>query len=111
MSLDDPFGRVSRKREVEYADYRKALQQAGIDSPAAVHRQLGVIWKHSDGYAGALTVGALLGGFLFPGAAGLLATLLVLFWLWLAATALRGHRYTRRYLEELESARGGGPEA
>lgn len=100
MKIDDPFGRNARKQEQNYASVRKALQAAGITTPALAEQCLQGITRKALIASAVLAALVAAAALLYP---QLLPAALVcagVGGLWISVTAINGRRHVLRYREE-----------
>lgn len=100
MSIDDPFGRNARKQEQNHASVRKALQAAGITTPALTEQCLQGITRKALIASAVLAALVAAVALLYP---QLLPAALVcagVGWLWIGVTAMNGRRHLLRYRKE-----------
>ncbi len=105
MRIDDPFGRVARRREREYESFRESLRGAGVTTRADADQVLGRIRSRglTAGMVGLAIVAALV--LLSPQSAALTLVFGAIYGLWLLRTSINGRRYLQRYVaEELSDA-------
>lgn len=100
MKLNDPFGRMARRREREYDSLRQSLLKAGLTDRQQAEALLETLKKRSKTGLWVVIPLTLVAALLlqeyaiFIGAFGLLATL------WLTNTLRRGQEYISRYIQE-----------
>ena len=100
IQLNDPFGRVSRRRRQAYTVLRAQLQAQGIKDNADIQAFAAGTRKTALRLA-ALVIGvALLFGVLFPSAIGIITVLSGLILLWLFSSYLQTRTLLRRYRNE-----------
>lgn len=101
MSLNDPFGRVSRRQRRAYAQLRTQLLDAGVrdaDAVAATSRNIRDTVVKLALVIAAATLGLVV---LFPQSRGTVLMLAALALLWLAANYLQTRGHLRHYLREI----------
>lgn len=100
MKIDDPFGRSALKQEQNYASVYKALQAAGVTTPALAEECLHGITRKALISATVLAVLVTAVALLYP--QGLSAALVCagLGCLWISVTAVNGRRHVARYRRE-----------
>ncbi|TVT50975.1 MAG: hypothetical protein FHP94_01300 [Denitromonas halophila] len=100
MKIDDPFGRSAQKQEQNYVSVRKALQAAGVTTPALVEQCLQGITRKALISSAVLAVLVAVVALLYP--RGLSAALVCagVGWLWISVTAVNGRRHVLRYRKE-----------
>ncbi len=109
MSLNDPFGRVSRRQQKAYQQFREQLRQQDVLTPAAVQQAQRHLHQTSLRLL-AITVGAAaIAGMLFPELRALIAVTAVLVLLWLGSSYLQTRGYLNAYAREINDA--GSPDA
>lgn len=100
MKLNDPFGRMARRREREYESLKQALQKAGMtDKQKAEELKTNLAKRSKTGLMVVIPVVVILAlAFreyaIFVLAFGILAIL------WLTNTSRRGQEYISRYIAE-----------
>ena len=100
MQLNDPFGRVSRRRQQAYAVLRAQLEAQGIKDNAGIQAFATDTRKTALRLA-ALVIGvALLFGVLFPNAIGVITVVGGLILVWLFTSYLQTRMLLRRYRNE-----------
>ncbi len=109
MSLNDPFGRVSRRQRDAYRQFREQLRQQDIRTAAAVRQARRNLLQTSLRLLAVVVGAAVLGGILFPAASAMIAVTAVLVLLWLGSSYLQTRNYLNIYARELSDA--GTPDA
>ena len=66
MSLNDPFGRVSRRQAQAYSACREQLRTSGITSIDQVTAQVHRLGRNLLGLTGVVALVAIMAGWLFP---------------------------------------------
>jgi len=100
VKLNDPFGRVARRDQGQYATFKQQLRQAHVTTADGVrtfaHNASTTMLRLVVVTAGGTT----LMGLLFPAARGLAAAVAALVLIWLAASYVKTRLYLARYLRE-----------
>lgn len=109
MSLNDPFGRVSRRQQDAYRQFREQLRQQDVLTPVAVRQAGRHLHQTSLRLLAIVVVAAALGGILFPAMRAVITVTAVLLLLWLGSSYLQTRSYLNRYARELGDA--GAPDA
>ncbi|MCW8905783.1 MAG: hypothetical protein OQL28_00910 [Sedimenticola sp.] len=104
MKLNDPFGRVERRKENSYQSLRQSLLESGVDRREAAEALLkGMLKRALIGALVLLSLVAILVLLLPQSRAAILLVGLVIL-LWLLASTLNAYGLIRRYIaEELAS--------
>jgi uncharacterized membrane protein YjjP (DUF1212 family) len=108
MKLNDPFGRVGRRQQANYAAVRQQLQAEGVDSIGALdaieRRMTRSFWVMAAGIAATAALIALL----LTAWQGISLVFAALGLLWAGSHYLQTRLLLRRYRRELESAAASG---
>ena len=100
MTLKDPFGRLARRQQIEYALFRQTLKDSGLNSRAEAKALLANIQRRALVIA-SVVVGLVAATALFlPELKTIVMILAVLALLWLFAITINGQRVIHRYIEE-----------
>ena len=104
MSLNDPFGRVSRRQKTAYHRLSEQLRQQGVLTPSAVHRAQRNLRQTGLRLLAVIVVAAVVGGLLFPEMQALIALTGALVLLWLGTSYLQTRNHLNTYARELGDA-------
>lgn len=100
MKLNDPFGRMARRREREYESLKQALLKAGMTDEQKARDLMDNLAKRSKtGLMVIVPIVAVL-ALLFREYAVFILAFGALIILWLTNTSRRGQEYISRYIEE-----------
>ena len=107
MKLNDPFGRMANRHQLGYESMRDTMRNSGIDTPDKAREVINQSKKRALKYMAIGIVVLLLVTWVVPKLMPV-TLCLVLFWVvWIASSAINGHRYIRRYIDdELETGCG-----
>lgn len=100
MNLNDPFGRVERRKQISYDAMRQGLIESGVTTREAAARvQKEMLRRALFAMLFVVLVGA---GILLvlPGSRGAVLVVGVMILLWLLSTALNGYGSLKRYIRE-----------
>lgn len=100
MNLNDPFNRLSRRQQSEYATFQKSLRESPISSLAEANALLKNIWKRTWVIAAMIAGLAIVVSLFLPELKIIIITFGVLAILWLLTTTFKGQRLMRRYIAE-----------
>lgn len=100
MNLNDPFNRLSRRQQSEYAAFHRSMKESAIGSSTQARALLANIWKRTWSIASVLAGITLTGSLLFPELAIVTMTFGVLALLWLLTTTFKGQRFMRRFIQD-----------
>lgn len=100
MSFTDPFNRVSRKREKEYAAFQEQLKRAGLDSEEKARAALQKSRGHMLGLGAMVVVVALLVSLIWPSLMGIAIVFGGLILFWLMITMVRGQQMMKQFIEQ-----------
>lgn len=101
MKLNDPFGRMSRRREREYDSLRQSLLKAGLTDRTQAEALIESLKKRSKTGLWIVIPVALVAALLFREYAIFIIGFGILATLWLTNTMRRGQEYIGRYMEEV----------
>jgi ABC-type xylose transport system permease subunit len=104
MSLNDPFGRVSRRQEYAYRQCREQLREHGIDDPEAARQRAREVGRTLLMLVLIVTLAGTVAAVLFPDQRTVIAVVAALLLLWLASSFLQTRTCLTRYLNELGAA-------
>ena len=104
MSLNDPFGRVSRRQNDAYRRLRDQLRQQGIVTPPAVRQAQHRLRQTSLRLLAIIIAAAALGGVLFPDLRAVIAVTIALVLLWLGSSYLQTRTHLNTYLRAVSDA-------
>lgn len=101
MSLNDPFGRVSRRREQAYAEFREQLRAQDVLTVEAVRTTQARLSRTSLSLAAIVLGAVVLGGLLFSALRPMLLVLGGLLLVWLGSSFVLTRAQLSRYRMEL----------
>ena len=104
MSLNDPFGRVSRRQKHAYRQFREQLRQQDVVTPGAVQQAKRHLHQTSLRLVAIVVVAAAIGGILFLELRALITVTAVLVLLWLGSSYLQTRGHLNTYARELSDA-------
>jgi len=108
VKLNDPFGRVGRRQQANYAAVRQQLQAEGVGSGGeldAIEQRLSRTFWIAAGVLGGITTLIVA---LAPAWQGLALVFAALGLLWAGSHFLQTRLYLKRYRRELEQAAASG---
>ncbi|MCG7874444.1 MAG: hypothetical protein N0C81_19925 [Candidatus Thiodiazotropha lotti] len=100
MKLTDPFGRMERRHQLGYERMRKALREAGIETPDEAKDVISQAWKRGFKIMGVgmlLLLGVLA---IIPIAAPLILVVAIIMVGWVVSSNINGQKYINRYIEK-----------
>ena len=100
MKLNDPFGRMARRREREYQSLRQSLINAGLTDRTKAEELIESLQNRSRKGLWILIPATAVLALLFREYAVYILAVGGLIILWLTNTMSRGSEYIRRYIEE-----------
>jgi hypothetical protein len=101
MKLNDPFGRMARRREREYESLRQSLLNAGLTERAKAEELIESLKKRSKQGLWILIPLTAVAAVAFQTYAIFILAFGALLILWLTNTMRRGQEYIGRYIEEV----------
>lgn len=104
MKLNDPFGRVERRKENSYQSLRQSLVESGVDRKESAEALLKGMLKRAlvGGVLLVLLVALLVA--LLPQSRAIILLLGLVILFWLLASTLNAYGFIRRYISEELSA-------
>lgn len=100
MKLNDPFGRLELRHQTGYEAMRDTLRSSGIETPEAAREVIRQSKKRAIKYIGVGMAVLLPMMLLLPKLAPVTASLAFFLVAWVVNSAINGHRYIRRYINE-----------
>jgi len=100
MNLNDPFGRLSKQQEIDYASLRHSLAESDVDSQEKAEALLANIRYRALGISAISVVLTALIVFFQPQLKIIFLVICGLILLWLFTTTFKGKRLIQRYIKE-----------
>ncbi len=100
MNLNDPFQRVSRKRQRTYAALRDSLLKQGVHDYDAALVVSNAMSRNAAVLSAILLVATVISVVLFPHAAGIVLILALLAAIWIGTTFFQARMHLKRYMLE-----------
>ena len=104
MNINDPFGRMERRRQADYETMRTSLRNNGIDTPEKARKLVQESRERIYKTAGVAVVVCLLLGVALPKILPVTLCLMVLILVLCFKSLANGKNYIERYIEEELSA-------
>lgn len=103
MSLNDPFGRVSRRRQHAYGKFREQLYAQGVATTEALDRAKAGLDRTAGTLTGLIIAATTASTLWFSTARGVLLVCGCLSLLWLGTSYLQTRAHLNRYRYELKN--------
>ena len=100
MTLKDPFGRLARRQQAEYASFRQSLKDVGMNSRTEAKALLANIQQRALVIASIVVGLVALTALFLPELKTMVMVFAVLALLWLFAITIKGQGFIRRYIKE-----------
>lgn len=100
MKLNDPFGRLEKRNQTNYAMMRDAMAKSGINTVQGAQKIIKRSKDRSLKFLSVVIVILLLIGCFAPQAVPVIGAIAVLVIVWTINSMINGEKYVKRYIKE-----------